>query len=161
MDYRIIQRESFQVIGKSFKVSTKEGAELKIIPEFWRKCNDDGICKQICSIDSKQYMLGICMDFERDKEEFTYMIAIEDVHNFKDDKFETRIIPSATWAVFTSIGPMPHAIQRLWKEIFQEWLPATNFSHADVPELEVYFPGDPAAEDYKCEVWIPIISNGF
>lgn len=159
MDYRIVHKEAFKVIGKTLEVSTKEGEELRKIPEFWGECNSDGTCEKICSIDNRQNMLGICMDFEQDKENFTYMIAIEDANHVKDIGFETREIPAATWAVFTSVGPMPHTIQKVWERIFQEWLPTAGFKHADAPELEVYFPGDPSAQDYKCEVWIPIVTK--
>ena len=159
MDYRIVQKEAFKVIGKVLKVSTKEGENLRRIPEFWSECNSDGTCEKICSLDNRQNMLGICMDFENAEEQFTYMIAIEDANNSKDTGFETREISGATWAVFTSIGPMPHAVQKIWERIFQEWFPSTGFEHADAPELEVYLPGDPSAQDYKCEVWIPIIKK--
>ena len=159
MDYKIVQKEAFRVIGKAFKVSTREGENLKKIPEFWIECKSNGTCERICSIDNRQNMLGICMDFESDKEQFSYMIAIEDVNKSKDTGFETREIPAATWAVFTSIGPMPHALQKVWERIFQEWFPSTGFEHADAPELEVYLPGDPSSQDYKCEVWIPIVKK--
>lgn len=159
MDYRIVQKEAFKVIGKAIKLSTKEGENLRRIPEFWGECNSDGTCEKICSIDNKQNMLGICLDFEHDKEQLSYMIAIEDVNNLKDTGFETREILAATWAVFTSVGPMPRAIQKVWERIFQEWLPSTGFEHADGPELELYLPGDPSAQDYKCEVWIPIVNK--
>jgi len=68
-------------------------------------------------------------------------------------------IPPARWAVFTSVGPMPGAIQSLFVRIFQEWFPATGYEHADAPELEVYLPGDPGSEDYRCEIWIPIVKK--
>lgn len=157
MDYRIVKKEAFKVIGKVIKVSTKEEEHKKEIPEFWSECNSKGTCEKICSIDNSQNMLGICMDFDNEKEQFTYMIAIEDVNNSKNTDFETREIPAATWAVFTSIGPMPHAVQKLWERIFQEWFPATGFKHANAPEIEVYLPGNPSSQDYKCEVWIPVV----
>lgn len=159
MNHRIVLKEAFKVIGKVFKVSTKEGQELQQIPELWNTCNSDGTCEKICSIDSRQHILGICMDFEHDKKQFSYMIAIEDVNDLKDTGFEIREIPASTWAVFSSVGPMPHAIQTVWQRIFQEWLPATDFKHGDAPEIEVYFPGDPSAQDYKCEVWIPVVKK--
>lgn len=157
MDYRIVQKEGFRVIGKVLTVSTKEGENLRKIPEFWNACYSDGTCEKICSIDNTQNMLGICMDFDHEKEEVSYMIAIEDVNDLTDTGFETREIIATTWAIFTSVGPMPHAIQKVWERIFQEWLPATGFEHADAPELEVYFPGELSAQDYTCEVWIPIV----
>lgn len=160
MDYRIGERDSFKVIGKVIKVSTKDGENKRRIPEFWEECNySNGITGKLKSIGNGQNMLGICMDFENAKEQFSYMIAIENVNNSKDTNFETREIPAATWAVFTSVGPLPHAIQNVMETIFQEWFPETGFEHADAPELEVYLPGDVFAKDYICEVWIPIVKK--
>jgi len=56
---------------------------------------------------------------------------------------ETVIIPSSTWAIFESVGAMPDAIQDVWKRIFSEWFPTSNYEHDKGPELEVYPPGDP------------------
>lgn len=159
MDYRIVQKDEFNVIGKILKVSTKDGENLREISKFWDKCNSDGTNEKICSIDNRQSLLGISMDIEQGNEQFSYMIAIEDVNNSKEISLETRKIPAATWAVFTSVGPMPNAIQKVWERVFQEWFPSTGFEHADAPELEVYLPGDPSAQDYKCEVWVPIIKK--
>jgi AraC family transcriptional regulator len=54
---------------------------------------------------------------------------------------------------------MPGAIQKVWERIFQEWFPATGYEHAEAPELEVYPDGNTAAEDYRCEVWIPVVKK--
>lgn len=159
MDYKLVQKKAFQVIGKALTVSTKNQEQLQKIPQFWDEYEANGIVAKISSVDPNQPLLGICMDFEHDKEQFSYMIAIEDIQNSTKTELETREIPASTWAVFTSVGPMPHAIQKVWHRIFQEWFPATGFEHADAPELEVYPPGNGSAEDYQCEVWIPIIKQ--
>jgi AraC family transcriptional regulator len=54
---------------------------------------------------------------------------------------------------------MPHAIVNVLSRIYQEWFPSTGFEQANAPVLEVYLPGDISAEDYKCEVWIPIVKK--
>lgn len=159
MEYRLVKKDAFSVTGKSIKVSTKNGENFKRIPEFWQQCSIDETFEKICSIDNKQNLLGVCFDFNHYKEELSYMIAVEDVNNSGDDRFETREIPAATWAVFTSIGPIPYAIQDTMKIIFEEWCPTSGFVHADAPDLEVYLPGDISANDYKCEVWIPIVKK--
>jgi len=64
-----------------------------------------------------------------------------------------------SWAVFISVGPMPHAIVNVVSRIYQEWFPATGFEQADAPVLEVYFHGDTSAQNYKCEVWVPIVKR--
>jgi AraC family transcriptional regulator len=159
MDYRIIEKDAFKVIGKAIRVSTKDGENLRRIPKFWDECYDDGTCKKLCAFDKNQRLFGICMDFEENLEQLTYMIAVEGESSSKENDLIVREIPAATWAIFTSVGPMPKAIQDVWARIFQEWFPATGFEHANAPELEVYPPGDGTKDDYKCEVWIPIVKK--
>ncbi|WP_192929658.1 AraC family transcriptional regulator [Alkaliphilus serpentinus] len=159
MNYRIVEKESFKVIGVSKKVTTVDGENFKIIPRFWQEVNGNGTCEDLKKYCGDLGMLGICADFDHEAEEFTYMIASEKTVDKVPEAFEEREIPAATWAIFESIGPMPHAIQEVFKRIYSEWFPATGYEHADAPELEVYLPGNPDAENYKCEVWIPVIKN--
>ncbi|WP_171652879.1 AraC family transcriptional regulator [Paenibacillus foliorum] len=159
MDYTIIDRASFTVIGKSIQVSTKDGENLRRIPKFWQECFEDGTSVKLSSIGINENLLGICLDMEHDKEQFSYIIAVEGKAGIEADEFTTRHIPAATWAVFTSVGALPGAIQKVWGKVFQEWFPATGYEHAGGPELEVYPAGDTTAEDYQCEVWVPIVKK--
>ena len=95
----------------------------------------------------------------QEQEEFSYLIGI-DGDNIKGlDDCVVLEVPGGTWAIFESIGPMPNAIQKVWKQIYSEWFPATKYEHACAPEIEVYLPGNPQANDYRCEVWIPIVEK--
>lgn len=157
MDYKIIYKEAFEVRGKAIKVSMKDPGHHKQITEFWNRCHEDGTCEKICGLDNERHMLGISMEF--DGEEFSYMIAIENLDNKDILGLETREIPAASWAIFTSVGPMPQAIVNVLSRIYQEWFPATGFEQANAPLLEVYLPGDPSDKDYQCEVWVPILKQ--
>lgn len=159
MDYRIVEGKEYEVIGKLIRVSCKDGENFRRIPEFWRECHKDGTVEKLCPAAGDKGILGICTDVKYDKEQMSYMIAVENNGCITDSSLETRKIPAATWAVFTSVGPMPEAIQKVWQRIFQEWLPATCYEHADAPELEVYPAGNNEAEDYRCEVWIPVVKK--
>ncbi len=156
MDYRIVEKDEFKVVGKSIQVSTVDGENFKEIPEFWNECNQNGFCESLYPYADELGVLGICMDYEEDKDRMRYMIAVEEPESELDFKVESRIIPSNSWAVFEVTGPMPDAIQKVWKRIYSEWFPSTGYEHAGGPELEVYLSGDPDAEDYKSEIWIPI-----
>jgi AraC family transcriptional regulator len=157
MDYKIVERKEFEVAGKAIKVSTKDGESYKRIPEFWNECNKDGTVEKLCTAAEGKELLGICIDMEYEKEQFVYMVAVEDTGSMKGDNLVKRTIPAATWAVFTSIGPIPGAIQNVIERIYQEWFSATGYEHAEAPDLEVYPLGNTAAEDYRCEVWIPVV----
>lgn len=159
MEYRIVQKEAFTVIGKSMEVTTREGENFRKIPLFWNEANADGTSDKLALIGGDKDLLGICMSMDMEKELLSYWIAVEAGPGVDAEGYETAVIPAASWAVFTSVGPMPHAIQNVWKRIFQEWFPATGYEHAGGPEFELYPPGDPGAEDYACEVWIPVVKK--
>lgn len=155
MNYRIVEKESFKVAAKTLKVTTQNGQNLKLIPDFWTQCNQDGTSDRLSALSNK-CLIGICLnDFDKQMETFTYAIAVE-VDNSDAGEFQLIEIPAATWAVFESIGPLPKSIQDVWARIYQEWFPATGYVHAGLPELEVYDDSDCNDANYHSEVWIPI-----
>ncbi|MCA1065872.1 AraC family transcriptional regulator [Rossellomorea sp. AcN35-11] len=158
MDYKIVDKEAFHVIGKGKRVSTANGQNTKDIPLFWDEVNSTDLDKKMCDAAGNDEMVGICMEFDHPNEEFTYFIGAEEKSE-NEHTLEGKDIPAATWAVFESIGPMPHAIQAVWKRIFSEWFPSTGYEHAGGPEFELYPPGNPNDENYRCEIWIPIMKK--
>lgn len=159
MDYKIIEKDSFTVIGKSLEVSCKDGENLRRIPQMWQEANADGTSDKLLEIGGDKDLLGICIQMIPASENFHYWIAVEGTSESDTHGFETTEIPAASWAVFTSVGPMPHAIQKVWERIYQEWFPGTGYEHTGGPDFELYPPGDPSLEDYRCEVWIPVKKN--
>ena len=163
MDYQIIEKPAFEVVGEIKKISTVNNVNFIEVPRFWDEFIEKGHIDTLMDLSQCKpgpvtgaSDIGICIPIKNTMDAFTYMIAIEKPDKEIPGEFEILTIPEATWAVFESIGPMPDAIQKVWKGIFQEWFPSTGYKHAEKPELEVYFPGDPQSPDYRCQVWIPI-----
>ncbi|WP_020617304.1 AraC family transcriptional regulator [Paenibacillus daejeonensis] len=156
MDYRIVTREAFTVTGKTLVTSCVDGENSREIPAFWNTCNADGTSHRLAQLGGGEHdLLGICADMNAQGDEFTYWIAVE--ADLPDEEgLSTRVIPAATWAVFTAVGPMPGAIQEVWQRIFQEWFPSTGYEHTGGPEFELYPPDDPFGEDYRTEIWVPV-----
>ena len=157
MDYRIEEKESFQIIGKSIRTTTRDGENRRRIPKFWDECCENGLLTRLCTYANTETTLGVCTDFSADLEEMSYMVAVEKPDKDESHEFEVREIPASTWAVFTAIGLLPSSVQKLLDQIYGEWFPSMGFQHSGGPELEVYLPGDTTAEDYRCEVWIPVV----
>ncbi|AFQ45112.1 GyrI-like domain-containing protein [Desulfosporosinus meridiei] len=135
MDYKLIEKDSFKVIGKTKRITTLDGENLNLVPLFWKECQADGSYEKICSMAGGMGVFGICLDFEPNYEAFTYMIAVEDNGETPAD-FSSVEIPTARWAVFESVGPMPGAIQKVWERIYSEWIPATGYQQEEGPQLE-------------------------
>ncbi|WP_082687022.1 AraC family transcriptional regulator [Bacillus sp. FJAT-27445] len=157
MDYRIVEKEAFNVVGKSIRTSTIGGENSRNIPAFWVESNQNGLSKELVKNCGPLGLIGVCMDFDKEQENLTYLICAEKNISQLPEDWEERQIPSASWAVFPVQGAMPAAIQKVWGRIYSEWFPATGYEHAGGPEMEVYCsPTDPYSDDYYSEIWIPI-----
>ncbi len=157
MDYKIVEKESFHVVGKSIRTTTIGGENNRKIAAFWNESNTNGFSRELAKNCGPLGLLGICMDFDQQQENLTYFIATEKNVKSIPEEWEERVIPSATWAVFSVIGAMPDAMPKVWERIFSEWFPATGYEHAGGPEMEVYLSeDDPSSEDYYSEIWVPI-----
>lgn len=154
--YRIAERPSFQVVGKARTISTKDGVNYSQVADFWQESIQDNTEYRLLPYCKTKATLGICLDMDMAKEQFTYMIAVESDNSPQSDEFVVRTLPACTWAVFDCVGPMPEAMQQLLGRIWQEWFPSTGYELAAAPELEVYFHGNAQAADYRCEAWMPL-----
>src|SRR3954471_3234175 len=61
MDYRIVEKEAFTVIGKSIRVTCQDGEHTRQIPKFWEKCHRNGTIAKLASIGTGENLLGICL----------------------------------------------------------------------------------------------------
>jgi len=159
MDYRIIEKETFKVIGMKREVTTKNGENFSIVPQFWAEVCGNGTFNQLQSYSSNQISYGICMDFILEEEKFNYLIGVDKLDKEIVGDFEINEIPAHTWAVFDCIGKLPQSVQKVVERVHREWFPATGYEQAEGPEVEVYFPGDTNSDNYKAELWIPIIKK--
>ena len=162
MNYKIVEKPAFKVVGKSVRVPTKDGQNFVLIPKFWDESVKDGTVAQLAAMSPqaaviKDAILGICMDFTETMDEFSYMIAVNG--NETPGGMVERSIPAATWAVFESKGPMPDAIQNVWTYIWSEFFEAEPYAHGAAPDLEIYPKGDVNDPNYISEVWVPVVSK--
>lgn len=164
MNYRVIEKQAFPVIGKALRVSTVNKAQLERIPQFWDELQQNGTINILDGIAATgkggqigNHLLGICQ--ESAGEEFVYVIAVENTAASAAVGFETFTIPALTWGVFEAVGPLPNAIQDLFKRIYTEFFPAGGYERANGPDIEVYYEGDCNSPDYRSEVWLPVMKK--
>lgn len=155
----MIEREKFQVVGIKKVFSFHQGQNLVEVPKFWEQVWADGTIEQLEKLSNKEVpnYMGICHVSEEQgpKQEMDYWIAIEHAGEVPEG-MEVFNVPEFQWAVFQSVGALPEAIQQTWQQIFSEWFPTSGYEHAPGPEIEVYGPGDSRADNYECDVWIPV-----
>ncbi|MEA4969140.1 MAG: AraC family transcriptional regulator [Candidatus Pelethousia sp.] len=155
MDYRIEKKDEFRIVGAKEHYVLNVEENFAQIPAFWQKTVQSGTFSQILGLVNQEPkgILGLTSSMKG--KDFDYYIAAPSDMVVPDGLYEYTV-PACTWAIFTCIGPMPTAIQVLQKHIISEWLPNSGYEYADAPDIEVYFEGNQQAEDYRCEVWLPV-----
>ena len=155
MDYKIVEKDAFTVIGMS-RVFQYENA-MEDVPKLWTEFLKAGKGNNICG------MYGINIDESMSGNKFEYLIA--DNYNAAMDipeGYVTKVIPKFTWAVFTCKGAMPQSMQDVNKKIFSEWLPnCKDYEIAAGCCIEMYndpadYPKGTQDENYLSEMWIPV-----
>ena len=159
MNYRIIEKPAFKVIGMTETHSIDENQNINTIPAFWDKAHKTGIIKTLLdNAFDKTYIFGICYGNTRTNQQtFDYSIAVECTDNVSvPEGYEVSEVPARTWLVTECTGAMPEAIQKLWHEICTEFFPTSDYKPTYEMDIEAYTAGDMTSADYRSQIWIPI-----
>lgn len=162
MNYRIIEKPAFKVLGKTEIHSIDESQNKNTIPDFWDKVHRTGIIETLLkNASDKTYIFGICYgNTHTNKMTFDYSIAVECDGNITvPEGYTVSEIPARTWIVAECIGAMPEAIQKLWHEICTEFFPASEYRPTYEMDIEAYPSGNMTSPDYHSQIWIPIERN--
>ncbi len=158
MNYRIVEKNSFKIVGVKREFSCENGENLAGIPKMWDDVHIDGTNDLLFQLNNGeiQGVLGVCVD-KRDSGSpiMDYWIAADHIGDKPEGLLELEI-PASKWGVFEVHGAMPDAMQNTWKQIISEWFPSSHYEHAGTPDLEVYTNGNPSNPDYYSEIWIPL-----
>lgn len=155
MNYRIENKDTFRIVGVKAHYEMNVEENFAQIPQFWQETVQSGAFAKLFPLMNREPagILGVstCMNGK----DFDYYIAVASDQDAPEG-MEAYTVPPCTWAIFTCVGPMPSAIQTLQKRIVSEWLPTSGYEYANAPDIEVYYEGNQQAQDYRCEVWLPI-----
>ena len=160
MNYKIIKKESFDIIEKVESHSIENEANAKSIPDFWTRSHNDGTVKTLLDVTAdKTFIFGVCYgNLPENAKTFDYSIAVAcSKDTAVPDGFRRNTIPARTWAVFECKGAMPDAIQNLWHKIVSEFFPTSSYQPTYEMDIEAYSEGNMSDPDYRSEIWIPVI----
>lgn len=158
MNYKIEEKPGMRFVGKKEAVSSINGQNAIRIPQMWEETFKEGTFDKIMALSNGKPCgaLGICANFRGTESDY-YIASSSDEQ--VPEGMDELIVPAGLWVIFQCVGPMPKAIQDIWKQIYTEWLPSSGYEHSGGAEIEWYSDGDNGAEDYLSEVWIPVIKK--
>lgn len=162
MDYKIVEKEAFEIIEKVEAHSIENETNSKSIPDFWTRSHNDGTVKELFeNATDNTFIFGVCYGNNSDSAKtFNYSIgAICDENTIVPKGFRKNTIPARTWAIFECKGAMPKAIQDMWHKITAEFFPTSGYEPTCEMDIEAYTEGDMGSENYRSEIWIPVVKK--
>lgn len=155
MNYRIVKKETFRIVGISTPLEKELEKNFEKVPQMWGRAHAEGIIPVLLQNMDKN-MPGIMgVSTCNNGEEWKYYIAVSSTIDTPEGMDE-YMIPAFTWAAFSGEGS-GISIQDLERKIVTDWLPTSGYEYADGPDIEVYLNDDPV--NMKYEVWIPVVKK--
>ncbi|MCL2703792.1 MAG: AraC family transcriptional regulator [Defluviitaleaceae bacterium] len=164
MNYRIEQKEAFELFGLELKTTVVNGQCFKDIPAFIERSVTDGKAAALVRDAGKEpgavFDAGVTYAHNPDGS-MNYAIACHKPDKAVPPGYVVFSIPRQTWAVFETGWETEHDDKKLhdvWERIYSEWFPTVSYEHANVDyDLEMYF-GD-RENGCSCEIWIPVVKK--
>ncbi|WP_125702659.1 AraC family transcriptional regulator [Lacticaseibacillus daqingensis] len=94
-------------------------------------------------------------DFTHEDRPLTHMIGVRSTAATAPAGLTVVPVPAHTWAIFTSKGPFPAALQETWAATASQWLPDSGYELVPAPQLSVVHYNEPA-DDRTCEIWLAV-----
>lgn len=162
MDYKIIEKNAFDIIEKVEAHTVESSENAKSIPDFWTRSHNDGTVKTLLDTTTdRTYIFGVCYgNLPENAKTFDYSIAAKcDNNTVVPEGFRKNTIPARTWAVFECKGAMPNAMQDMWHKIISEFFPTSGYQPTYEMDIEAYTDGNMGSPDYRSEIWVPVIKK--
>tara|TARA_R100000027_G_scaffold2734_6_gene2679 strand:+ start:1183 stop:1677 length:495 start_codon:yes stop_codon:yes gene_type:complete len=162
MDYKIIEKPAFEIIGKS-KDFTSE-TFFKEAPAYWKKYVTTEEYRALWGLTggswgpvSEAPLLSVYVpDESGSREAFQDILGVEKTATTQPGQFSVLQVPAATYAEFSCSY---RAAAKTHKYIYGEWLPSINYERDDrKPDLAAYFPvAFLPPNSMEVRWWIPVI----
>ena len=160
MNYKIVEKQSFKIVGFKKRVSMVFKGINPEIADMTSLLTPE-IIKQLKSISNVEPLgiISASTNFSEErmegKGELDHYIGV--ASNSDDTaSFDVLNVNSGTWAVFEAIGPFPETLQDVWGRIYSEWFPSSSYETVIGPEILWNENPDTGNPKYKSQIWIPV-----
>ena len=160
MNYKIVEKQSFKIVGFKKRVSMVFKGINPEIADMASLLTPE-IIKQLKSISNVEPLgiISASTNFSEErmegKGELDHYIGV--ASNSDDTaSFDVLNVNSGTWAVFEAIGPFPETLQDVWGRIYSEWFPSSGYESVIGPEILWNENPDTGNPKYKSQIWIPV-----
>lgn len=167
INYRVEKKDAFQIICKKKQIPSKSELTVEEIRQFWQECGTDGTIQAVCRYIPENNIFPKCIvgaSFGKDASDTEFPYAIGAHYNgmpVTDPNLSVEEIPAHTYLVFPCVGQMPESFQKLYHQIYSEFLPTSEYQPCGGTDFEAYPSADVNDPGYTCEFWIAVEKKKF
>jgi AraC family transcriptional regulator len=161
MDTRIVERPAFTLTGHATRVPLiHRGANPHIQAFIASLPADEHARLKALSDTEPSGLLQVSADVDPDYaegSELTYLHGVaRAAGSERPDDLDVIEVPAGHWAVFTTTGPYPDALQSVWAVTASEWFPSNPWRLRPGPSIVAVLD---RADDFSTattELWLPV-----
>lgn len=163
MNYRIVEKEAFSIVGIKKRVPIVFNGVNPEIAAMWQSLTHETIIKikELSNVEPTG-IISASVNFSEgrmeEKGELDHYIGAATTKECPDSLAQLEV-PASTWAVFTAVGPFPDTLQNVWGRIYSEWFPSSNYEQTKGPEILWNEHKDVTSPNFKSEIWIPVLKK--
>lgn len=161
LPFRIVNKDSFRVVGHRIKTTNQKGEGRKAVPLHWANIRENHLENDLLKLANPGHggLLGINIynTDPADSRKFEYIIAVPSDCETPDG-FSEYTVPSMTWAVFPCTQDTIGKTESL---AITKWLPKSKYRplnkgyitgrmKSGAPDMEYY------GKDGEAEVWVAV-----
>ncbi|GGW28731.1 AraC family transcriptional regulator [Streptomyces lucensis JCM 4490] len=158
MRYRVVDKQEFRVIGFKARVPLVHSGPNQAIVDFVRGIDPQALESLAKLSDQEpQGIVAVCDDLDPGRAEGTELDYHQGVITSAAAPEGTTAlaVPAGTWAVFSTSGPAPEAVQALWADAYKQWFPSNPYRTRPGPEILRTRPCRDGS-DTDAELWLPV-----
>ncbi|MFE7116729.1 GyrI-like domain-containing protein [Streptomyces sp. NPDC057654] len=162
MEYRIVEKEEFRVVGAKARVPLVHAGMNPAIAEFIRGIAPETLrrLEELCDQEPRG-IVAVSDDIAESRAEGTELDYYHGVVTGAEapEGFSALTVAAGTWAVFENSGEFPLTLQTIWRDVFTQWFPSNPYRSRPGPEiLRIRLSDDASRAD--AELWIPVERTG-
>ncbi|WAP59958.1 AraC family transcriptional regulator [Streptomyces sp. S465] len=158
MRHRIENKPDFAVVGLKARVPLVHAGPNQAIMDFVRGIDPRTLERLEKLSDQEPHgIVAVCDDLDPSRAEGTELDYYHGVVTSAAAPEGTTAlaVPAGAWAVFTTSGPAPQAIQNLWRDVYTQWFPSNPYRGRPGPEI-LRTRLSPDTTEADAELWLPV-----
>ncbi|MFE9191134.1 GyrI-like domain-containing protein [Micromonospora sp. NPDC007208] len=158
MEYRIVDKDAFALVGRKARVPLVHEGMNPAIVAFIRSIDTEMTGRiEALSDQEPKGIVNVSDNLADSRQEGTELDYWHGVVTSAAPPEDLDALPvqAGSWAVFTTSGAFPQAVQYLWRDVFTQWFPSNPYRSRPGPEISrVRVSADGTQAD--AELWIPV-----